>query len=407
MREAAEADRRGQPLPEARAGGHLRSRLDLFAPDRLRPAPQQALHQCAGRGAGHLRASRQLRHRLRGRCQEHARPQLPGARRAQGRRGAAAAPRHQHRAGRRRLQGQLRSHRARAPHRRLRDGAPGGAVPPDRSASTELLLRCRDVYGHAAQGERQARLQLEQQRRFPDAGASTPTARCSRPRGRPSPAPSISSTAARAASRSGSRTAACPTWSPTGSRRPRRPTRACRHSSRSWPRRCASSGPLENAMPWFAQGIDAANGRLRLRRRWWLARRAQARSRLVGREVGAGDRGDRRHAQEAVEGDGGHRAGAAVLDASTSISSRRIRSAAATWARRAKNGVVDHKGEVFGYRNLFVIDGGMVPEAVGVNPSRSIAALAEHAVGLIVARGPLAASLAWGASGSVHEPTAV
>ena len=52
-----------------------------------------------------------------------------------------------------------------------------------------------------------------------------------------------------------------------------------------------------------------------------------------------------------------------------------------------KNGVVDHKGEVFGYRNLFVIDGGMVPEAVGVNPSRSIAALAERAVGLIVSEG--------------------
>jgi cholesterol oxidase len=53
----------------------------------------------------------------------------------------------------------------------------------------------------------------------------------------------------------------------------------------------------------------------------------------------------------------------------------------------AKDGVVDHKGEVFGYRNLFVIDGGMIPEAVGVNPSRTIAALAEHAAGAIVAEG--------------------
>ena len=56
-------------------------------------------------------------------------------------------------------------------------------------------------------------------------------------------------------------------------------------------------------------------------------------------------------------------------------------------ARTAARGVVDHKGEVFGYRNLFVIDGAMVPEALGVNPSRSIAALAERALGLIVGEG--------------------
>jgi hypothetical protein len=41
-------------------------------------------------------------------------------------------------------------------------------------------------------------------------------------------------------------------------------------------------GPLENAMPWFAQGIDAANGRLRLRREWWLLGERRLRSRLVG-----------------------------------------------------------------------------------------------------------------------------
>ena len=49
----------------------------------------------------------------------------------------------------------------------------------------------------------------------------------------------------------------------------------------------------------------------------------------------------------------------------------------------AADGVVDHKGEVFNYRNLFVLDGAIVPEAVGVNPSRTIAALAERASALI------------------------
>ena len=43
------------------------------------------------------------------------------------------------------------------------------------------------------------------------------------------------------------------------------------------------------------------------------------------------------------------------------------------------SGVVNHRGEVFNYPNLFVIDGAMVPRALGLNPSRTIAALAEYA----------------------------
>ena len=44
----------------------------------------------------------------------------------------------------------------------------------------------------------------------------------------------------------------------------------------------------------------------------------------------------------------------------------------------AADGVVDHNGEVFGYRNLFVADGAIVPKAIGLNPSRTIGALAER-----------------------------
>jgi cholesterol oxidase len=50
----------------------------------------------------------------------------------------------------------------------------------------------------------------------------------------------------------------------------------------------------------------------------------------------------------------------------------------------AARGVVDHKGEVFGYPNLYVADGAIVPEAIGLNPSRTIAALAEHIAERIV-----------------------
>jgi cholesterol oxidase len=41
--------------------------------------------------------------------------------------------------------------------------------------------------------------------------------------------------------------------------------------------------------------------------------------------------------------------------------------------------VVDHRGEVWAYPGLFVIDGSMIPTALAVNPSLTIAALAERA----------------------------
>jgi cholesterol oxidase len=50
-------------------------------------------------------------------------------------------------------------------------------------------------------------------------------------------------------------------------------------------------------------------------------------------------------------------------------------------------GVVNHMGEVFGYRNLFVTDGAIVPKAIGLNPSRTIAALAERCAKLIADAG--------------------
>ncbi len=51
------------------------------------------------------------------------------------------------------------------------------------------------------------------------------------------------------------------------------------------------------------------------------------------------------------------------------------------------NGVVDHAGEVFGYPNLFVSDGSIVPRAIGHNPSKTIAALGERIAAHIVQGG--------------------
>ena len=41
-------------------------------------------------------------------------------------------------------------------------------------------------------------------------------------------------------------------------------------------------------------------------------------------------------------------------------------------------GVVDANGQVFGHPGLYVADGAIFPKAIGLNPSRTIAALAEH-----------------------------
>jgi len=51
----------------------------------------------------------------------------------------------------------------------------------------------------------------------------------------------------------------------------------------------------------------------------------------------------------------------------------------------ADSGVVAHAGKVFGYEGLYVADGAIVPRALGVNPSRTIAALAERIANLIPA----------------------
>jgi len=45
-----------------------------------------------------------------------------------------------------------------------------------------------------------------------------------------------------------------------------------------------------------------------------------------------------------------------------------------------ENGVVDDQGRVFGYRNLRVLDGSIIPGNLAVNPSLTILALAEHAM---------------------------
>jgi len=59
--------------------------------------------------------------------------------------------------------------------------------------------------------------------------------------------------------------------------------------------------------------------------------------------------------------------------------------------RSPETGVVDERHRVFGYENLLVCDGSVVPANVGVNPSLTITALAERAMSFVPVAGTIAA----------------
>jgi cholesterol oxidase len=135
--------------------------------------------------------------------------------------------------------------------------------------------------------------------------------------------------------------------------------------------------PQKNIMPWFAQGVDAADGMLYLGRalgapwkrelklRWRIGPSRKVIQAIVAMHKRLAEAtGGKAHVPEAwslfqslitPHPLGGCRMGVSPED-----------------------GVVDHRGEVFGHPGLFVADGAIIPRAIGLNPSRTIAALAER-----------------------------
>ncbi|MDP9170173.1 MAG: GMC family oxidoreductase [Acidobacteriota bacterium] len=143
--------------------------------------------------------------------------------------------------------------------------------------------------------------------------------------------------------------------------------------------------PFRNVMPWFAQGVDAANGTLSLHH-----------SLLTGAPSLnlAWDVGKSRDTIEAIvamhlklsAATGGH----PVVPPTWSVLHNLVTPhplGGCGMADTLLNGVVNHAGEVFNYANLYVIDGAIIPEALGVNPSRTIGALAERAAAIIKSEG--------------------
>jgi len=133
----------------------------------------------------------------------------------------------------------------------------------------------------------------------------------------------------------------------------------------------------KHVMPWFAQSRDASDGVFTLRNgrlslAWDIARSKRTIDAVV-----------RTHHDLA-----GATGGLAMTPLPWAISQDLITPHPLGGCRlgtTAADGVVAHNGEVFGHSNLFVADGAIVPKAIGLNPSRTIGALAERIAALIIA----------------------
>jgi cholesterol oxidase len=131
---------------------------------------------------------------------------------------------------------------------------------------------------------------------------------------------------------------------------------------------------FRHVMPWFAQARDAADGRLHLEGRPGATHLA------LDWDVTA--------SQPTIEA-------VAALHRKLAFLTAGVPLTPVTWTSGhdlvtphplggcnmgtdPQNGVVNHRGAVFNYPGLYVADGSIVPKALGLNPSKTIAALAER-----------------------------
>jgi len=148
-------------------------------------------------------------------------------------------------------------------------------------------------------------------------------------------------------------------------------------------RRLRTRGPVSSVMPWFAQAVDAADGVLSLKRRWGFFGAPRLRMDWdIKRSKGAIDAVIEMH-KRLSEATGG----SPMVPPTWTIGRDLVTPhplGGCRMAGSANEGVVNHAGEVFGYKNLYVADAAVIPRALGVNPSRTIGALAERIASMIV-----------------------
>lgn len=140
--------------------------------------------------------------------------------------------------------------------------------------------------------------------------------------------------------------------------------------------------PVKDTMPWFSQGIDAADGRLNLGRKWyWPWSRVLKLDWDIDQSEKVIDAIVTMHKRlsDATGGDPWVPPTWTVLK--NLVTPHPL--GGCNMGTSRDNGVVDHRGAVFGYENLYVVDGAIIPEAIGRNPTRTIGALAERAAALM------------------------
>jgi cholesterol oxidase len=139
--------------------------------------------------------------------------------------------------------------------------------------------------------------------------------------------------------------------------------------------------PFRNVMPWFAQGMDAADGVLRLKSPFPTAPPRLHLDWDITRSKDLIDSIVKMHERlSAATG------GMPLVPPTWSLAHELVTPhplGGCNMGDTPETAVVNHKGEVFGYKNLYVADAAIIPEALGVNPSRTIGALAERIAKLI------------------------
>ncbi len=127
---------------------------------------------------------------------------------------------------------------------------------------------------------------------------------------------------------------------------------------------------FKHIMPWFSQGVDAGNGDL------VFANGALNLNWDITASLSLFDEIARKH-RELAECTGG-----IPLPSPGWVLKKDLITphplGGCNMGKSVADGVVNHAGEVFGYPGLYVADGAIIPRALGVNPSRTIGALAER-----------------------------